>query len=358
MDLAALKRTHLSQLCDHTRTLYAHPELRRLFFELTQRCNERCYHCGSSCTATAPAELPTAKWHSLIDEVARDFDTSRMMLCVTGGEPLLHPDFFEIMAHARDAGLAWGMTSNATLITPHVARRLARVGMRTISVSIDGLEQTHDRLRRTPGGFRRAMAGIENLLEVGAFSAVQVTTVVNHETISELDDLFRVLDELDIDSWRVIGLEPIGRARAHPELLLTDDDWRRLLGYIRAMRLAGHPLEFGCSHYLGLELEAEVREWYWLCNAGVYTASVTSTGDVCACLDIERRPETVQGSVLEDRLRDIWEGRFELFRRDLSELSATCAGCEHAPFCRGDAHHSFDYDEGRPMLCMRHVLFD
>ena len=358
MDLAALKRTHLSQLCDHTRTLYAHPELRRLFFELTQRCNERCYHCGSSCTATAPAELPTAKWHSLIDEVARDFDTSRMMLCVTGGEPLLHPDFFEIMAHARDAGLAWGMTSNATLITPHVARRLARVGMRTISVSIDGLEQTHDRLRRTPGGFRRAMAGIENLLEVGAFSAVQVTTVVNHETISELDDLFRVLDELDIDSWRVIGLEPIGRARAHPELLLTDDDWRLLLGYIRAMRLAGHPLEFGCSHYLGLELEAEVREWYWLCNAGVYTASVTSTGDVCACLDIERRPETVQGSVLEDRLRDIWEGRFELFRRDLSELSATCAGCEHAPFCRGDAHHSFDYDEGRPMLCMRHVLFD
>jgi radical SAM protein with 4Fe4S-binding SPASM domain len=281
-----------------------------------------------------------------------------MMLCVTGGEPLLHPDFFEIMAHARDAGLAWGMTSNATLITPHVARRLARVGMRTISVSIDGLEQTHDRLRRTPGGFRRAMAGIESLLEVGAFSAVQVTTVVNHETISELDDLFRVLDELDIDSWRVIGLEPIGRARAHPELLLTDDDWRHLMHYIRDMRRCGHPLEFGCSHYLGLDFEAEVREWYWLCNAGVYTASVTSTGDVCACLDIERRPETIQGSVLDGRLRDIWEGRFELFRRDLSELSATCAGCEHAPFCRGDAHHSFDYDEGRPMLCMRHVLFD
>jgi radical SAM protein with 4Fe4S-binding SPASM domain len=280
------------------------------------------------------------------------------MLCVTGGEPLLHPDFFEIMAHARDAGLSWGMTSNATLITPRVAQRLAEVGMRTISVSIDGLEATHDRLRATPGGYRRAMEGIANLIEVGAFSAVQVTTVVNHETITELDDLFRVMDAIDIDSWRVIGLEPIGRARAYPDLLLTDDDWRHLLGYIRRKRQEGYPLEFGCSHYLGLALEAEVREWYWLCNAGVYTASVTSTGEVCACLDIERRPETIQGSVLESRLRDVWERRFELFRRDLSDLSATCAGCEHAPFCRGDAHHSFDYDEGRPMLCMRHVLFD
>ena len=186
MDLAALKRAYLGQLRDHTRTLYAHPELRRLFFELTQRCNERCYHCGSSCTATAPTELPTAKWHSLIDEVVRDFDTSSMMLCVTGGEPLLHPDFFEIMAHARDAGLVWGMTSNATLITPHVARRLAEVGMRTISVSIDGLEQTHDRLRGTPGGFRRAMAGIECLLEVGTFSAVQVTRSVRELKIGDI----------------------------------------------------------------------------------------------------------------------------------------------------------------------------
>jgi radical SAM protein with 4Fe4S-binding SPASM domain len=74
-------------------------------------------------------------------------------------------------------------------------------------------------------------------------------------------------------------------------------------------------------------------------------------------LDIERRPETIQGSIRRDRLRDVWEKRFEFFRRDLSELNEECRACEHARFCRGDAHHSWDYDHNRPMVCFRGTLF-
>ena len=357
MNLKPIKTAHLDKPADYTRKLYCEPELRMLFFELTLQCNERCFHCGSSCTAQRGDELAREEWLRIIDEVKADFDITRMQLCVTGGEPLLNRDIFDIMGYAHEQGFKWGMTSNATLITPAVARRLADAGMGTISVSIDGLRETHDELRGLAGGYDRAMAGIQNLIDVGAFRNVQVTTVVNHGNIAQLDELFEIMDGLYIDSWRVINLEPIGRALLRPDLMLTREDYVRLFDFIREKRQDGYPLEYGCRHYLGLEYEAGVREWYWLCNAGVYTASIMSNGDIAACLDIERRPETIQGNIRTDRLRDVWDNRFELFRHDLSDLNDECRSCEHARFCRGDAHHSWDYDGNRPMVCLKGTLF-
>ena len=357
MSVKDVKMAHLTQLADYTQTLYRKPRLHKLFFELTLQCNERCFHCGSSCTAERGDELSHTEWLAIIDQVKEDFGNEHIQLCITGGEPLLNRDFFDIMGYAYEQGFRWGMTSNATLITPDVARRLSEVGMGTISVSIDGLRETHDTLRGLRGGYDRAMAGIQNLLDVGTFHAVQVTTVVNHDNIGQLDELFHIMDGIDIDSWRVINLEPIGRALLHPNLMLAREDYVRLFDFIREKRAQGYPLEYGCSHYLGLEYEAEVREWYWLCNAGVYTASIMANGDIGACLDIERRPETIQGNIRHDRLRDVWENRFEIFRQDLSNLCGECLACEHVRFCRGDAHHSWDYDNNRPMVCLKGTLF-
>jgi radical SAM protein with 4Fe4S-binding SPASM domain len=347
----------MDALAEYTRGLYRAPQLRQLFLELTLQCNERCFHCGSSCTPQAGDQLSLAEYKGILDQVKEDFDLSRLMLCITGGEPLLRRDFFEILGYAHQLGYRWGMTTNATLITREVAHRLALCGMGTVSVSIDGLRETHDRLRGLPGAYDAAMRGIQNLLDEGAFRAVQVTTVVNHENIGQLDALFEIMDGLDIDSWRVINLEPIGRALQWPERMLTKEDYLRLFSFIRDKRQAGYPVQYGCSHYLGPAWERELRDWYWLCNAGIYTASIMANGDIGACLDIERRPETIQGNIRRDRFKDVWENRFELFRRDLSEGSSFCQGCEHADHCRGDAHHSWNYDKNEPMLCFKELLF-
>ena len=356
--MKSIKEKHLDQLASYVRGLYGEPRLRQLFFELTLQCNERCFHCGSSCAPGRQEDLLTLEeYRAILEQVREDFDISKLQLCITGGEPLLRPDFFEILGYAHELGYRWGMTSNATLITPAVARRLADAGMETISVSIDGLRETHDLLRGLPGGYDRAMQGIQNLLDVGRFSAVQVTTVVNHENIGELDALFEIMDGLDIDSWRVINLEPIGRALQWPSRMLTREDYLRLFSFIREKRQAGYPVEYGCSHYLGPAWEGELRDWYWLCNAGIYTASIMANGNIGACLDIERRPETIQGNIRQSRFKDVWENRFALFRRDLSADSAHCAGCEHVEHCRGDAHHSWNYDKNEPMLCFRDLLF-
>ncbi len=353
-----VKKKHLHELADYTDQLYRSPKLHKLFLELTLRCNEHCFHCGSSCDYTAENEMSADDYKRILDEVKEDFDIRKMMLCITGGEPLLRHDFFEIMSYANELGYAWGMTSNATLITPEIAHKLALCGMKTISVSIDGLEETHDRYRGLPGGYRRAMQGIQNLIDEQAFQSVQITTVVNHENIKELDALFEIMKGIDIDSWRVIHLEPIGRALLRPDLMLSKDEYVYLFDYIRQKRNEGYSLEFGCSHYLGLDYEAEVRDWYWLCNAGVYTASIMANGDIGACLDIERRPETIQGNIYESRFSDVWNNRFEIFRKDISETNQTCRECAHKRFCRGDARHSWDYDTGKPMVCMKGILFD
>ncbi|SCW48993.1 radical SAM additional 4Fe4S-binding SPASM domain-containing protein [Ruminococcaceae bacterium YRB3002] len=353
-----IKTGHLNELADYVEQLYKKPQLRHLFFELTTACNEHCFHCGSNCDKPQPGELTTEEYKAILDQIKEDFDIDKLLLCITGGEPLLRRDFFEIMNYAKDLGFKWGMTSNATLITKEVAHKLAEAGMKTISVSIDGLPETHDKLRGYKRGFELAMRGVQNLIDEDVFAAVQITTVLNHENMKELPELFEIMKGIDIDSWRVINLEPIGRALTRPELMCTPEDLRNMFDFIRQARRDGYPVLYGCSHYLGLDYEAEVRDWYWLCNAGVYTASIMSNGDIGACLDIERNPKVIQGNIRKDRFKDVWDNRFEIFRRDKAEDCAGCRDCEHRRFCRGGAYHSWDYDKDEPLICMKGVLFD
>lgn len=352
-----MKLDHLRQMRDYRQKLMKEPQLRNLFLELTVRCNERCLHCGSKCGDVTSDELTVEQYRTFLEQVKEDMTTKGKMLDITGGEPLLRKDFFDIMGAAHELGFEWGMTSNATLIDDNVARELKRTGMATISVSIDGLESTHDEFRRTPGGYSRAMSGIESLIRTGGFESVQVTTVVTHKSIRELDELFKIFNEMDIDSWRVVNMEPMGRAKDHPELILTPDDYKYLFEFIRNKRIAGEPVCYGCSHYLGMEYEREVRDWYYLCTAGLYTASITANGDILACLDIERRPEFVQGNILTDRFSEVWKNKFQIFRRDLSDDNEVCSKCEHKEFCHGDAYHSWDFDNNRPQVCFKDILF-
>ncbi|MBO7422438.1 MAG: radical SAM protein [Oscillospiraceae bacterium] len=346
------KEISLDLVSRYTKAFYQKPFLRNLFLELTLQCNERCFHCGSSCTGEKQEQLSVEEYKIILDQVKEDFDISHVFLCITGGEPLLRKDFFEILGYANQLGYHWGMTTNGTLITRDIAHKLAESGMRTVSVSIDGLQETHDRLRGLPGGYERAMQGIRNLIDEGAFQTIQVTTVVNHQNISELDELFEIMDGIDIDSWRVINLEPIGRALQYPEMMCTKEDYIRLFDFIREKRTAGYPVEYGCSHFLGLEYEREIRNWYWFCGAGLTTASIMANGDIGACLDIERRPETIQGNIRKDRFSDVWKNRFKIFRKDLTENSEYCKDCDYRSFCRGDAHHTWDYDRNQPRVCL------
>lgn len=352
------KLNHMRQLAEYRKQLCEKPRLHSLFIEMTTACNEHCRHCGSKCEKNVPIDILSAdEIKNFLDTVKEDFDVSKIRLCITGGEPLLRTDFFEIMEYAHSLGFQWGMTSNGTLISEEIAQRLKATGMKTISVSIDGLRDTHDWFRDSTGSYDRTIHGIENLLRQG-FEHVQVTTVVHRRNINELKKMYRQFRKLGIKSWRVINVEPIGRALSDPEILLTDSQLKSMFRFIRKYRNKSEmEVCYGCSHYLGVEYEREVRKWYFLCNAGIYTASICANGEIRACLDIERRDELIEGNIRKNRFSDIWKHGFKIYRTDFKK-KGKCADCEHYEFCVGDAYHSWDYDKNEPLLCLKGIMFE
>lgn len=352
----AVKTEHMRQLAEYRRGLWKSPKLRFLFLELTLRCNERCIHCGSRCGEQRAEELTAGQYKEFLNKIKRDLGTSGLQLCITGGEPLLRRDFFDIMGHAHSLGFLWGMTSNGTLIDDDTAAKLEECGMGTVSISLDGMRESHDEFRRTSGGWDAAVRGINALIRRNAFRAVQVTTVVHKGNIGELEELYDYLCGVDIDSWRIIAIEPIGRA-LDAGLSLEPAEYRRVLDFIRRKREEGMPVEYGCTHYLGLEYEREVRDWYFLCNAGIYTAGIRSNGDIGACLDIQMRPELLEGNILKDDFTEVWKNGFKAYRGNLSDRSAKCSECGEREFCGGGSFHSWDHDKNEQRVCLKGTLF-
>jgi len=347
MDITDLKEIQLTRVAEHREALRREPHLRWLFFELTNRCNLRCRHCGSSCTAIGQ-QLSTRDVVSTLESVLPE----QPMICLTGGEPLLHPDFFEIAERIRSMGFYWGMTTNATLIDEATARRLKQVGMSTVSVSLDGMEQAHDALRQKSGAWHLAICGLQALQQAGF--KPQVTTVLHRGNFDDLEPLYALLSQMGITSWRPINVEPIGRACESRELLLTPDQMADLLAYIYEKRFDSHcdmEVTFGCSHYLGVEYERMVRDHYFLCGAGIFTASVRSNGDICACLDVANRQDLVQGNIRADRFMDVWKNGFQAFRRDRTADCDKCAKCAERFLCGGDSTHTWDFEKKEPLLC-------
>ena len=352
-----IKIEHLNNLSEYRTSIIKRPPLKSLFLELTTMCNQNCIHCGSNCGKKRDNELTAEQYKDFLLNFKNDFDINSIMLNITGGEPLLRQDFFEIMSYANDLGYIWGMTSNGTLIDDEIAKKLKQCGMRTISISIDGLEQTHDRFRQRSGAYKKAMNGIKALINNGQFENVQVTTVVTHNSINELDRLFEIFDKIDINSWRIINVEPIGRAIDRKDVVLNKNDYINMFSFIREKRIQGYPITYGCSHFLGIENEMECRDWYFLCSSGIYTASITSEGDICGCLDVERRFELIQGNILKDNFKEIWEKEFKIFRKSLSDESKFCKQCEMVSFCHGGSFHTWDFEKNKQKLCFKNILF-
>ncbi len=348
------KRRQLELLAEDRDHLRLHPKLKWLFFEITSACNLHCAHCGSSCEAKGE-RLSAGD----IKKVLQSVPSKKPMICLTGGEPLLHPDFFGIAEAVMENGFSWGMTSNGTLVSRETARKLRDYSMSTISISLDGLETKHDIFRQKNGAWQQAVDGIRNLQEAGF--APQVTTVVHAENMDQLDDLYHFLAGLGIESWRIINIEPIGRACESKRLLLTKEQFGRLLQFIRTKRYdQSNPMEvtYGCSHYLGTDMERMVRDNYFLCGAGIYVASVRSNGDICACLDIENSPSLAQGNINKDDFWQVWCQKYLVFRSDRTKNSPTCCDCEDRRICGGDSAHTWDWKANEPLMCWKKGLFE
>ncbi len=352
-----VKRQDLIKQDAFRQNLISHPKLRFLFLELTTNCNLHCRHCGSNCGNESREFIDADLVFKALREVSKDFEEELPMICLTGGEPMLHPQFERIVEKINTLGFYWGMTTNATIIDARWAKRLKELRMSTVSISIDGLRDTHNWFRRAQNdNYTHTIEAIKALQAVG-FSP-EVTTVVHAKNFDELDFLYEEMLALKIASWRVINIEPIGRAKEE-NLMLTDKQLVSLLQFIRNKRLnagvSGMDVKYGCSHYLTTEFEREVRDWYFLCGAGIFVASILTNGDIYPCLDIERREELKSGNVRDVSILDAWTNGFKIFRQDRA-CSNYCSNCEDKKHCHGDSWHTWDFDNNQPRICFKKIL--
>ena len=317
-EIKQIKIKNLDRLYEYRQKLYEKPILKDLFLEVTLRCNARCEHCGSSCgDKIVSDEISAEDLKKTLFEIAQHYNAHDVLLNVTGGEPLIRKDLFEIMDYANKLGFRWGMTSNGMLITDEILEKMNQTNMETISISLDGLKETHENFRKVPDSFDKIISNIKKLQKVPSIKIVQVTTVANKKNLKELEDIYQLMKELNIISWRVINVDPIGRAKGNKDILLDKEEYKYLFNFIKEKREENiMNVEYGCSHYLDIPMEKEIRDTYFSCVTGLYVASILSNGDIFVCPNVERRPEFIQGNIKTDSFVDVWENKFKIFRTD------------------------------------------
>lgn len=161
----------------------------------TRTCNLRCRHCYMDSDAKKyEGELTTDEARKFIDDLA-EFRVP--VLLFSGGEPLMRPDFFELAAYAASRGIRPTLSTNGTLITAEVARRIKDIGVGYVGISLDGLREINDKFRGKEGAFQAAMQGIQNCVAAGQRVGLRFT--INQHNLQEMDNIFDFIEAEKID---------------------------------------------------------------------------------------------------------------------------------------------------------------
>lgn len=163
-------------------------------WNVTQQCNLNCIHCYSlSKNIRYQGELTTTEGKTLIKDIA---EFKSPVILFSGGEPLMRPDIFEWIDYAKNMGMRAVLSTNGTLITKEVAKRLFQLGLSYVGVSLDGLKEINDKFRGMNGAFDAALEGIRNCKEAGIKVGLRFT--ISKKNVSDVPGIFRLLEEEDI----------------------------------------------------------------------------------------------------------------------------------------------------------------
>ncbi len=324
-----------------------------VIWNLVRRCNLTCKHCYSiSADKDFPGELSTAEVFRVMD----DLKAARVpVLILSGGEPLLRPDIFDIGRRAKKMGFYVGLSSNGTLVNAENVQAIADTGFDYVGISLDGIAATHDRFRRKEGAFDAALNGVRLCREAGAKVGIRFT--IAQENAHDFPALLDLMETESIDKFYLSHLNYAGRGnknrkddahfrttRAAMDLLL-DRCWRHVQ--------AGQPKEFVSGNndadgvYLLHWVASRFPDKYehirgklvqWGGNAsGVNVANIDNLGDV--------HPDTMWwnyplGNVRQRAFGEIWSDISDPLMAGLKQsprpVGGRCAQCRHVAICNGN----------------------
>jgi radical SAM protein with 4Fe4S-binding SPASM domain len=322
-----------------------------VFWNITGRCNLACSHCYLGAGERDWDELSVEECCVLIDDLGR---AEVPLLIISGGEPLVREDIWQILDHAREIGVKTALSSNGTLIDDDTARRLRTAGVEYVGISLDGATAaTHDHIRGVPGSYERSLKGLRSCVSAGIPCGIRMTvTKENRDEVSPLIDLAL---RFSVPRFCLYWLVPSGRgSEAYREKQVSAKDAGKIfeLLYLRARAIDPATLEILTvdapqdSIHLIARLEKErppmTRNAQKLlslqgchCSAGERVANIDPEGNLYPC-QFAQTPEFLMGNVRKTPFSQIWETAGGSVSHILAGHPGDgCVACSSYRICRG-----------------------
>jgi radical SAM protein with 4Fe4S-binding SPASM domain len=323
-------------------------------WEITLKCDLACRHCGSRAGPARPDELRLPEALDLVRQLA---ELGVKEVTLIGGEVYLYEGWTEIIAEVRRRGMQSSFVTAGRGLTLERVHAAKEAGVQTISFSIDGCEETHDRLRALSGAYRAAMTAIDATRRAGI--PFSFNTQVNRLSMRDLPHVFERLLEVGAHGWQIQLTVPAGRAADEPDVILQPHDLLELFPMLAELKqrcdqkkikfLAGNNIGyFGPYDHILRDLSACGHSG--TCQAGRLTMGIEANGDIKGCPSLPT-DQWVGGNVREHSLREIWERSTALrYNRDrtVNDLSGFCRTCYYADECRAGCTWMASSISGQP----------
>lgn len=297
-----------------------------LQWHITHACNLRCVHCYQE---EYQSHMPREELFRVLDQLDELLTGQgvRGQINLTGGEPLLHPDFFPLAEEIRRRGYRLGVLTNGTLIDRDTAARLAGLSPVFVQVSLDGTEAVHDAIRGV-GSFARAVSGVDELKRRDV--KVLVSFTAQQGNAGELPELARICRKHRVDKlwWdRVVS--------ADPALNVTTEQFRGLVETTNALRKKYRRWKGGSfvSNGRALQFGDPDRDEVYRCSAGERLLVLLANGDLMPC----RRLPFVIGNIREGTMKEIVQHSELMAELRRTRIPKGCGRCPNLLRCGGGA---------------------
>ncbi|MFO8191301.1 MAG: putative heme d1 biosynthesis radical SAM protein NirJ2 [Bacillota bacterium] len=307
----------------------------------TRQCHLKCKHCYRDAGEKEKNELSTEEGKTLIEEIA---NSGFKILVLSGGEPLLRDDIFDLTSHAAACGLRPVFGTTGTTITPPVARKLKQSGAARIGISLDSINpEEHDQFRGVPGAWEQAIRGMKYCFDADLPFQIH-TTVVEHN-YHEVEAITDLAVSLGAAAHHVFFLVPTGRAKDIEAEALREKQYEHLLHRIlKKQQEVSIELKPTCAPQfmrIAKQMGMEMR-FTKGCLAGTAYCCILPAGDVHPCPYL---PVKV-GNVREQPFSDIWR-EAEIFKQLRSEkFGGKCGTCDYKDICSGCRARAYYYTNG------------
>lgn len=284
-------------------------DLKSIAVEITGRCNLQCKHCYMSAQASNFHEdVSFDEWIGFFNRLKKDFG-NKIVIQITGGEPLLRTDLYEILKHLKILGFRASLATNGLSLDEKNIIELRKY-ISGLSISLDGFKPSHDCLRDA-SVFGKTVESIKNLKRQG-FKDITIKTTVFKKNLRELNEFFRFIQTFEIDNWHLFAMEPAGRGRLNEKEILSQKEYGELCDFIDELKKdKKNKLKILFEEQSDIFSEEKTCDYnkYKLCYAGISSCAILYNGDITGCIQSDRT--VIFGNIKNDHFKNIWYNEFK-----------------------------------------------